>query len=320
MRFIQSVIASDQSLANSSIFEFELGVNPISFLVIELKALSANPNDLVLPDDLLSGITTIQVLWNGVTIWAASGIDTLAAGSMIAGLSPYIMGTPGAATNRRVLAFAIPFTRKIFSPDECLPPIGRGALLLQIITGTLNAVATAYTCNVWQCELPEAKPRTYAKATTLSRTPPATGDLDIDLPLGNRLAGLTLFGTTVPSSTVDTKTIAQARVLLDNVETDYASSRWEGLRWMAENRPRHPLPYYELSVLENLAAAYAQRVSSGSVNDYTTLLHRYLYMDFDPLSGVDYLLDLTKVNQARCRVVAGDTQPLRIIPHEIVTI
>ena len=82
-------------------------------------------------------------------------------------------------------------------------------------------------------ELPDASPTQFIKQTTKVATPGATGQYDIELPIGNDIDSLVINGETIPAGATNTMTIARLEILVDNINHFYPESQFSTLNAMA---------------------------------------------------------------------------------------
>src|SRR4029077_10751362 len=76
-------------------------------------------------------------------------------------------------------------------------------------------------------ELLGASPREFEREVSVVQTFAATGINDVELPVGNRLRGLTLFGTTGFGGASPAPSWGRVKTIVDNQETGFGSSDFE---------------------------------------------------------------------------------------------
>lgn len=298
MDFIRSVLAQDYAPSADETKTWDLPVNPLAYVSFVIKAL--NVTDEATLANLLALVTNITVAFNGQSILNMTAADLYAYNVALLGRVPIFTNLVSTDNATRSVGLVIPFGRKIMDPSECFPQARKGELSLQATLDIATAEADGLIIQAETTELPGAQPRSYLKATTLTATPAATGQFDIELPKNNPLLGCLLWGTTVPTSTAWTATIDQARVLADNVEKGYAQANWESIHADLINRSGMPL---------------------GAEDAWTTdAINNYALIDYDPMKDGQFELQTAQLNDLKLRIEAGDTNPLRIIPIERVPI
>jgi hypothetical protein len=296
MKYTRSVIAQNQSVAASSVSTWDLPVNPLSHLIITIRGTNAGAVEATIMN-ILDRLQKVEVLYKGSSIASLSGTDLWRLDAILFGKMPILLNQVATASAARALSLVLPFSRKMLDPNEAFPASSRGELKLQI---TLSATETAInniTLQIEAVEMPEAKPKQYLKATTLSLTPTSGIDNDIALPIGNKYAGLMLFSSTVPTSTSFTATISKAKLLLNGLEQYFSSANWESLHGDLLNRIGH-VEAYDLSADDDDLAKVA-------------------LMDFSPNNVDDFLLDTKGASSLVLKITAGDASPIRVIPLEL---
>lgn len=298
MKYRRSVIAQDQAVALSSITTFDLPVNPLSFLIVTMRFL--NVTDEATLAQVLARITTVTVTRLGASIFSASGADLQKLNALMLGNLPILTNQVATDNAARYISMIVPFSRKPYDPAEGLPATQRGELKLQI---EMSASETDVDNVSWQIEAVEmldAKPKQYLKITTLSLTPVSGVENDAVLPIGNKLAGIALFSTTVPTGTAFTASADKVRLLINNVEDTIAAANWESIHGELLRKIGH-----------------RQDFDASADNDDLSL---YGLLDFSPLNDDQYLVDTKGASSAVLKITGGDTNAIRVFPIEVVAI
>lgn len=294
-RIIRSTLIPDETPAADGTYSYNLPVNPISHIMFIIKCL--NVTDEATLANILALVTNLTVANRGQSIINLSAADLYALNTVIFPGVPVFTNLVATDNATRSVGLCIPFGRMLFNPAECFPKSREGELTLSVTVDIATAEADGLILLAETIELPEASPKRYLKATTMARTPTATGQMDVDLPIGNPLAGILLWGTTVPTGTAWTATIDQFRLLVDNVEYDYANAYWEAMHADLVWRGGMPL---------------------GSEDAWANdVIPNYALVDLSPNKEDLYLLDTAPLASLKARIEAGDTNPLRVIPIEL---
>lgn len=297
MRFLRSIIVDDETPAADGTHTYDLVVNPLSHLIFTIKAL--NVTDEASIANLLSLVTNIEVIHRGTSIYQASAADTLALNFALFGSAPLALNLIATDNATRAVSLIIPFGRKTYNPNEAFPESRAGELTLQATVDVATSEADGLILQVEAVELLDARPGRYLKTTTLTKTPAATGAVDLDIPIAHTLAGILLFSTTVPATTAWTTTVDKVKLLADNTERLFSQSNWESLHGDLLLRCGHEGSY-----------------TAASGDDAVA---HYALMDFSPEARDDFLLDTRNLSSLKLRVTAGDTNALRALPLELVT-
>lgn len=321
-RFLRQVLVQNESLATSSLRTDDLPVNPLTAILLTVRCINdtAALADYSLINALLNQIAKVEVLYKGSAVISGSLADLARLYGALLGHGP--MQTAGAMTNNNVRSVTIPLLlgRRPFDPLECFPAVRRGELQLQITSAAATTGVKTLSLQIETIELPEAKPTRFLKATTIAKTPTATGDHDLDLPIGNKIAHALLFGTTVPTAASFNASISQLRLLIDNIEAYYARTNWETLHNELQRRVSESSQSATHQHLENTAGAYAQNATTGNNNTNTGFWDSYALLDFDPLGDDSYLLETAGRARIHCRINAAVADAIRVIPTELIDV
>ncbi len=299
-RFIHSVLVPNQSISVATVTTFDMPVNPLSHINIVLKCLEAGATAPTLLN-MLATISQVEVLFKGSAIMSMSGIDLYATSRFLLGHPPWENNLATLDNQIRWLSIPMMFGRTQYSPQECFPASQRGSLQLRITWAASFTALDALTLLVETVELPEASPEQFMKITTLTQTA-VVGQNDLELPIGNAVHGLVLFGTTVPAGTTDTVTINDLAILADNTQIYYTSAFFEGIQ---AQHQQHVAPYLRPVVA---AAGLAQDIPS------------HLYLPFDVLGDGQYIMDTEGLASFILRYTGGDTNAVRVLPMEILKV
>lgn len=296
MDFIRSVVIPDVTPAADGDYTYNLPVNPLSHINLVIKALNAT--DEATLASILALVTDINVSYLGQSILSMSAADLYALNTTLFPGVPVLTNLVATDDATRSVGLVLPFSRTLFNPKEAFPRTKSGELTLTLTVDIATAEADGLILLAESTELPEASVERYLKVTTLTKTPTATGDTDIDLPIGNLLLGNLLWGTTVPTGTSWTTTINKARLLADNIERDYANANWEAMHADLVWRGGMPL---------------------GSTDAWANdAIINYALMDLDPNKDGMYAIDTAQLSALKLRIDAGDTEALRVLPMELV--
>jgi hypothetical protein len=321
--YLKSVLVQRQALTvSTSPTPWDLPVNPISHILFTL----INDNDTGTLDNykqlvgILAQITKLEVQYKGQAIISLNGAD-LAMYSMLVRQKPLGQVNMLNVTNKmRSLTIPIPFGRRSYDPNECFPATRKGELKLAIDVGAAVTGIDALNVSIETVELPEAAPTQFLKCTTMSKTPTATGEHDVDLPLGNRIMGIMMFATEAIVETIGSETpdIGDVKLLRDNKEQFIAKTNWETLHneMLSDRFPSSGIYNQEHVHLSGAATPTDSDAGQRSGN----FPENYIYLDFDPLNDDQYLLETEGAGRLWLRINAEEVTAIRIMPIELMGI
>ena len=319
MEFFRSVVATDITEADG-VKTYDLAIRPLSHLVIGIKMLNLTANTKATLAQILGALEKIEVLRFGASIMSINAVDLYALNCILLGHQPWQENVYNLENSTRCLSLIVPFGRSLYNPLECFPQTTGGELQLQLTIDIADTGYDGYISMIEQVELPGAKPVQYLKAMSKAYTPSATGEADVDLPRGNKYAGLLLWGTTVPTTTAWTTTIDKLRLLLNNEEKYYGICNWETLHAELINRCEPAGSWGEKIHLENSASAYTQSADTNAEEAGDSALNNHIYLDFSPKNRDDFLLETAALTGLKLAITAGDTNATRITPVELVKV
>lgn len=289
---------TDETITASQVWTKDLPVNPLGHIWVTLKGL--NVTDETTVAEMLARLSKITVSIAGQSIYSLSGADLFAWNCIHQGRAPILANRVADDNATRYLTMLIPFGRRLFDGSECHPATRKGEFQLRIEFSASEAAMDGLILSVGTVELLDASPTRCLKVTTLNIAAPVVGDNDLELPIGNPLAGALLWGTTVVTTTAWTNTIESLKVMVDNVEDQYAKANWEDL---------HGDLLARCGYLGDYAAA------SGD-----DAIVKYAYLEFSPGWSDDWLIETAGRSSVKLRIVGGDTNPIRVLPVELMSV
>lgn len=322
MQFLRQVLVQDETLAASSQRTDDLPVNPLSMILLTVRALNdtGTLTDYVAVAGLLSYISRVEVLYQGSAVISQSLADLARLSALLLGRGPRQQNQNDDNNDVRGITVPILLGRKPYWARECFPAVRKGELQLQLTSTTAPTGLDTFSVQIETVELLGATPAHYLKATTISKTPSATGDHDVDLPIGNLLAGVLGFGTTAPTAASWNASLGQVRLLVDNVEAYYARANFESLNGELALRALgggHADQHVHTS---DLAAAYTQFQATDEQQQEADFFQNYAYLDLDPLANDEYMLETKGRARVHLRITADVADAIRIIPVELVEV
>lgn len=317
MEFIHSVLAQNEAVVAGTVVSYDLPVNPLSHIMLTLKFAQNKALEALDMDNVDAMIAKVEVLYKGSAIYSSNGSDLVAVGGMICGFEPWTQNAGGVDDDERAYTFIIPLGRRPFDPKECFPRSTRGELILQITYRAAFVDIDTVRAQIETIELPDAMPERYLRITTLTATPTAIGEYDMELPIGHVISNVIFWGTTKPAGDLDTATLQYGQLLIDNQRRYYSHVNYESWRNLAAIRQR-PLTAHAYHHHQSQAAVYAQWQFTSSVLYRNDWLCQHVMWEFDPLRDGTYLLDTKGASDVVARIYAGVANALRVLPCELI--
>ena len=320
-QFLRSVLQQDVALAASTVQEpVDLPVNPLSHILITVKALNdtGTITDYTFLSSLLAFISNIEVTFKGQAIISGSLTDLAVLNGILTGFTPLQINAGETNNDSRGVTVMLSFSRRPYWLEEAFPPVRRGELQIRFTSGAAPTGLDGLILQTETVELLDTQPMRFLKYTTASKTPSATGDHDVDLPIGNPIIGVLLFGTTIPTGAVFTASINQVRSLVDNVEVGYANANWETLHGEMGRRLRSQFDWQGVFHGVNAAGAGQEDTQQQQLSQNVT--ENFGFLDFDPLMDMQYALQTANRARVHLRIDAGVADAIRSIPIEMVSV
>lgn len=291
--YLHELSVTERALAAGDNGPFDLPVNPVSFLLLHVRADAAV--GAVDFQQLLGHLTAISVSFKGTQIVNLSGVDLARLVHHLWGRRVNIENFNAVAPQLISFTLPIPFTRKPFWAKEAFPATRRGEFTVLITRSAALTNIAAPQFAIEAVQLLEAEPTQFLKAVTLSRAIVA-GDADFELPIGNPFLGLQVFSPVAMGPAPINETIRRLRLLLDNVEFDVADTAFDVHRAVRQLQGSD-------------WDAFAPFASNG---------RNYAYLDFDPLGDDSFMIETEGRASVRLRLVPDVAGTPRVTPVELV--
>lgn len=297
-----------------------LPVNPLSFIDIIIRGATLTTNTLPTLVNMLGVLTNIEVLFNGSAFVSISPRDLFALQSRMGWARSLPQPRDITDGNPWRILLRVSFSRRPFWMNEGFPASRAGELQLRLTPAATFTNVDTTSLTVETEEILDGTFENFLRYMTLTRTPAATGESDLDMPIGQKYAGILLFSTTVPTATAITSDMIEVRMLVDNQEAFVPRTRWDSLHhnFMSEAGPY--LALVEHIHLENTASAYTANVNTSGPRWDVHALNLYGFIDFDPLRDGAYLLPTLGRSSVKLRLNSNVSAPgaQRVIPVELV--
>jgi hypothetical protein len=291
--FLHETITQERTLNAAENGPFDLAVNPISFMLLHVRAeAGVNPADFL---QLIGHIQSFSVSFKGTQIINLSGVDLVRYVHYLWGRSVPIENFGVVSPGLVSFTIPIPFARKPYWSKEGFPATRRGELTYTVTrTAALTNIANP-VFSVECVQMLEAEPTQFLKCVTLSRAI-AVGDADFELPIGNPFIGIQIFAPTAMGNAPISETIRRMRLLFDNVEYDYSDTAFDVARTIGWLR----------------GADFNNYVGQSS------LIRNYAYLDFDPLQDDTMMVETDGRASVKLRMVPDVGGTVRVMPVELV--
>lgn len=319
-QFIHSILVPDRLQAADGEFTIDLPVNPLSMIYLNVKPLNDTGTiaEYGLMQRLLSAINNIRIDWRGTALVDITGQD-LAAFLWMAHKSRIAMSNASETDDeRRAMVIPIPLTRDPWSLTECFPQTKRGELILTIDWDIADTGFNGLRFSIETLELPSAAPTHFQRMTTQAITFQATGNNDVDMPIGQIIRQILCFGTTGFTGAAPAPTIGALRLLVDNIENGYSSGDYETLRAIPFALGQEP--HFHTDHMHGVNAGGAGQEDTQSQQVEAALYDNYVLLEYDADRKDTFALDTKLANRVHLRINAEATNAARFIPIEKVLV
>lgn len=320
-----SNILPSRNIGADAVLTYDLGVQPLSVILLTLKPLNdtgtlANNANAY---RIAQALNRVTVMYRGAAIHSMRGEDLLAFNWYRWGMAAPIVNADNVNNERKSLTIPLVMGRYPFMKDSCFPAVGKGELVLECDFDVADTGYDTLDFQIDTVELPGAKPTEFEKRVQQGQTWAATGNNDIDLPVGNLIRGLFLWGTTAYDGATPAPSWGNLAVLKDNMEVGFRGLDWEVARVLQQLWGRSWLPpaedgHFHTTTTDGNAQTAVETLGGGGYNRATEY-NNYAYLDFDPTGDDRYALDTKDASRLQIRANAETADAVRCIPVERLT-
>lgn len=318
--FIHSILRTNTAILADGDETMDLPVNPLSVILLHLMPLNECTAETTYSfiKGLLAALVSIRVSHKGSAVVDLNGYDLAMVDLLYHRTGLFQCNAIRTDDDRRSLTVPIIFGRNPYMPSECFPVTKKGELHLTI---TWDIAATAYDGlrrSIETIELPDATPDFVQKVTTLAQTFAALGQNDVDLPIGNVIRAILLWGATGFAGATPLPTWGQLELMMNNRQTHYSASDFEVSRAIAGLCGcAYPPSFDHYHGADFSGAAYAdteEPQTSESKEELYTLLH------LDPTRDDEYSLVTDGAARVNVRADCETIGAVRVLPIEKVPV
>lgn len=318
--FIHSILRANAAIAADGDEVVDLPVNPLSVILLHLSPLNECTSETTYSflKGLLAALVSIRVSHKGSAVVDLNGYDLAMVALLYHKIGLFQAGADRTDDDRRSLTIPILFGRRAYMPSECFPETKKGEMQLSITWDIAAAAYDGLRRSIETIELPEATPDFVQKVTTLAQTFSATGQNDVDLPIGNVIRAILLWGTTGFAGATPLPTWGQVELMRDNRQTHYSATDFEVSKAIAGLCGcTYPPSQDHIHGLDPTAVAYTdseEMQTSESKEELYTLLH------LDPTFDDLYSLVTEGAGRVNVRCDAETANAVRVLPIEKVPV
>lgn len=324
MRFLHSVAVQERAITADGIETDDLAVNPLSVILIVLRPLNDTGTlaNFARYLNVCGAINRLNVSYRGESVVNMTGRDAAALAYFRHGIVPTQANHDDADNERRAVVLPVFLGRFAYDPSSCFPATRRGELMLELDLDIADTGYDGLRLSVETIELLEAKPKEFERKAQLTQTFTATGNVDVDIPPGNRFRGLLCFGTTPFGGAAPAPSWGRVETLLDNVQVGYSSSDFEVAHMLHTLWGRQPpmMDAHTHRVTTDGNAQTELETLAGPINVGSDGFDNYAFLDFDPTRDDMFTLDTRNSSRFNIRANAETADAVRVVPIEVIPV
>lgn len=318
--FLHSVAVQDQDIAADGLYSFDLAVNPLSVILLCLRPLNKTGTlaNFASYLNVCGALNRVTVFHRGEAIIAASGRDLAAMAYFRQGCILRQNNHDDVDNDRRCVILPVFMGRMAYDMRSCFPASRRGELVLELDVDISDTGYDDIRLSVEQVELLDARPGSYERITTVTQTHTATGDNDIDLPVGNMVRGCLLFGTTSFVGGTPAPSLGRLSTLLDNQQHGFSSSDFEVAHALSGLLGGQPPQMDSHTHRVDATSASTTEESGGPIEVGSGGWQNYCYLDFDPTRDDEFSVRTGNASRFAVRSDVETADLVRALAVEVI--
>lgn len=322
---LHSVAVQNQNQGADGVFTHELAVNPLSVVLINLRPLNdtGTLTNFAQYLTICDSINRVSILHRGQSVVSMTGRDAAVLAFIRHGCQMQQNNNDDVNNDRRCVTLPIFMGRRAYDTSSCFPASRSGELILQLDLDDADAGYDDLQYTVETIELLGASPREYERKVQLTRTFSATGINDVDMPIGNVIRGVLLFGTTAFVGGSPAPSWGRVSLVADGVEVGYSGTDFEvahGLQGLlGVGIPRYDGHTHRF---EDTAGAVSdvETNAPGEIEVGSGGWQNYAFLNLDPLLDDAHAIDTSQVSRLQIRADAETADAVRAIPIERIKV
>jgi hypothetical protein len=319
-KLLHSVAVQERAVAADGVETFDLSVNPLSVVLLNIRPLNDNAalGSFQRAMGLAGSINRATINWLGSSVVSMSGRDIVALNYFRHGMIPFEANGDDTDNERRCLTLPILLGRFAYDKKSCLPATRRGELTMELDIDIADTGYDGFRYSVETVELLGADPSEYERKITVSKTFAATGDQDVELPIGHDVRGVLLFGTTPFGGAAPAPSWGRVSLMLNNEQVGYSSTDFEVAHQLVQLMGRQPPTGEFHTHRSDVTQASATQESGGPIDGGAggEGFENYAYLDCDPTRDDDFSIPTKGANDFLIRTTAETADAVRAIPVE----
>lgn len=322
-RWRHSIAVQDVDFGGDVIRSDRLGVNPLSVLLLRVRALNSTGTlaDYQSYLGLAAAINRFTLQVRGESIVSGRGEDLAALAYFRHGCVYPMCNSQNTTAHRREIVIPIFLGRAWFDDECCLPEQIDGDLTMEVDVDDADTGYTDLHMQIETIELPEANPKFFERKLSKNFTFPAAGENDLQLQVGNVNRGLLLWGTTAITGAAPASTWGRIRTRIDGSEMGFQSISWEAAHGLHALHGRQG-PLYDGHSHGTTVDGNAQ--TSAPTVGYPfgagTGWQNYAYLNFDPTWDDEYALDAVNARRFEIGSQNALAEAVRVVQIEKVPV
>lgn len=320
---LHSVQVQDQAVSADGILTFDLGVNPLSVILLVIRPLNDTGTlaDFASYLCLCESMNNITVFHRGASVMNMNGGDAAALAYMRHGIQYPDANHDDVTNDRRAVVLPLLFGRFAYDPVSCFPSTKRGELEIQLDIDVAGTGYDGFRLSIETIELLGISPKSWERKVTHTQTFAATGINDVELPLGNLHRGLLLFGTTGSGGAAPAPSWGRISVELNNQMVGYKATDFEvahGLHSLMGRQPPTFDNHTHRITVDGMAQTELETL--GGPLEVGSGWNTRAFLDFDPTRDDFYSIDTSKAARFVVRADAETADLVRVVSIEKVMV
>lgn len=320
VKLLHSVAIQEQAVSADGIADYDLAVNPLSVVLVALRPLNETSTlgNYARYLTICAALNRVSINFRGQSVFSMRGEDAAVLAMLRHNVNPPEANPDDTDDERRCIVLPILLGRFPYDPASCFPASRRGELQLEIDWDIADTGYDGMRFSVETVELLGATPKEFERKIAVNQTNAATGDNDIDLPVGNVVRGVVGWGTTDFTGATPAPSFGRMSLLLDNQQVGYAGTDVEVAMALHSLLGRQVSRHDAHTHRTDATSASTTEESGGPLNEGAT--GNYFYLEMDPNGDDSLAIDTAGASRFVLRADVETADAVRVIPIEKISV
>lgn len=314
------VSIQEQAISADGVYAFDLGVNPLSVIMLGLRPLNETSTlgNFARYLSICDALNRVSIIHRGQTVLSMTGRDIAVMNYLRHNILPREANPDDADNERRCVVLPVLLGRNAYDVTSCFPASRRGELVMELDIDIADTGYDGFRLSAETVELIGATPSEFERKLSTSQTFASVSNQVVPLPLGNVVRGALCYGTTDFTGSAPAPSWGRTSLFLDNQQYFLSASDFE-MMVAANSLMGRQSPVLDAHTHRVPTNSGANEETTGPIEQGATF-GNYMFLDFDPTRDDAFSVDATKAASLYLGVSNETADAVRVVTVERMSV